>query len=99
MADPTTELSSLPNPEIHHQHTDSGGGWLRPTVFGMMDELVSNFALIAGIAGANASRHQIALAGWAGLVGGAISMTPASTCRYRARTSPPMPSLRWSATS
>ena len=50
------------------------GGWLRPTVFGMMDGLVSNFALIAGVAGAHASSSQVALAGWAGLVGGAFSM-------------------------
>jgi VIT1/CCC1 family predicted Fe2+/Mn2+ transporter len=60
--------------EIHHQHRDVSGGWLRPTVFGMMDGLVSNFALIAGIAGANASRHSVTLAGLAGLVGGAFSM-------------------------
>jgi vacuolar iron transporter family protein len=60
--------------EIHHEHRDVSGGWLRPTVFGMMDGLVSNFALIAGIAGASASRHSVALAGLAGLVGGAFSM-------------------------
>ncbi|MEP6599935.1 MAG: VIT1/CCC1 transporter family protein [Actinomycetota bacterium] len=60
--------------EIHHQHRDVSGGWLRPTVFGMMDGLVSNFALIAGVAGASASRTSITLAGIAGLVGGAFSM-------------------------
>ena len=43
------------SPEVHHQHRDVSGGWLRPTVFGMMDGLVSNFALIAGVAGASAS--------------------------------------------
>ena len=74
MADPTTDLPQLPNPEIHHDHRDVSGGWLRPTVFGMMDGLVSNFALIAGVAGAHASSSQVALAGWAGLVGGAFSM-------------------------
>ncbi|MDT4937925.1 MAG: vacuolar iron transporter family protein [Pseudonocardiales bacterium] len=74
VADPTTNLPELPSPEIHHQHRDVSGGWLRPTVFGMMDGLVSNFALIAGIAGASASSTQVALAGWAGLVGGAFSM-------------------------
>ncbi|MCU1658392.1 MAG: rane protein [Pseudonocardiales bacterium] len=74
MADPMTELPQLPNPEVHHDHRDVSGGWLRPTVFGMMDGLVSNFALIAGVAGASASSTQIALAGWAGLVGGAFSM-------------------------
>jgi VIT1/CCC1 family predicted Fe2+/Mn2+ transporter len=74
MADAKTELPELPNPEIHHTHRDFGGGWLRPTVFGMMDGLVSNFALIAGVAGAHSSTSQVSLAGLAGLVGGAFSM-------------------------
>ncbi|SHG64095.1 Predicted Fe2+/Mn2+ transporter, VIT1/CCC1 family [Jatrophihabitans endophyticus] len=60
--------------EIHHQHRDVGGGWLRPTVFGAMDGLVSNFALVAGVAAASSSGTQVTLAGWAGLVGGAFSM-------------------------
>lgn len=60
--------------EIHHQHRDVNGGWLRPAVFGMMDGLVSNFALIAAFAGGSATRTSITLAGLAGLVGGAISM-------------------------
>lgn len=60
--------------EIHHDHRDVSGGWLRPTVFGATDGLVSNFALIAGVAGADISRHQIILVGLAGLVGGAFSM-------------------------
>ena len=69
-----TDLPDLGNPEIHHDHRDVSGGWLRPTVFGMMDGLVSNAALIAGVAGASSSSSAIALAGWAGLVGGAFSM-------------------------
>ncbi len=60
--------------EVHHEHRDVSGGWLRPTVFGMMDGLVSNFALIAGVAGASGSTRAISLAGLAGLVGGAFSM-------------------------
>jgi vacuolar iron transporter family protein len=71
MSDRTTDL---PTPEIHHQHRDVSGGWLRPTVFGMMDGLVSNFALIAGVAGASAGTSEVSLAGLAGLVGGAFSM-------------------------
>jgi vacuolar iron transporter family protein len=74
MSDTTADLPALPDPEIHHAHRDVSGGWLRPTVFGMMDGLVSNFALIAGVAGASASSSSVALAGWAGLVGGAFSM-------------------------
>jgi VIT1/CCC1 family predicted Fe2+/Mn2+ transporter len=68
------ELPERTNPEIHHQHRDVSGGWLRPTVFGMMDGLVSNFALIAGVSGASAGSHDVSLAGLAGLVGGAFSM-------------------------
>lgn len=60
--------------EIHHQHRDVTGGWLRPTVFGMMDGLVSNFALLAGFSGGDASHRFTVLAGFAGLAGGAFSM-------------------------
>ncbi len=68
------DLPDTPDQEIHHQHRDVSGGWLRPTVFGMMDGLVSNFALIAGVAGASVASKNVALAGLAGLVGGAFSM-------------------------
>lgn len=60
--------------EIHHQHRDVTGGWLRPTVFGVMDGLVSTFALVAGVAGAGTAGRTVALAGFAGLVAGAFSM-------------------------
>lgn len=59
---------------IGHEHSDAAGGWLRPAVFGVMDGLVSNFALIAGVAGAGASQRTVALTGLAGLVAGAFSM-------------------------
>ncbi|MFF4189450.1 VIT1/CCC1 transporter family protein [Nonomuraea sp. NPDC001831] len=60
--------------EIHHRHRDVSGGWLRPSVFGAMDGLVSNFALIAGVAGGTASTRVVALSGVAGLAAGALSM-------------------------
>jgi VIT1/CCC1 family predicted Fe2+/Mn2+ transporter len=60
--------------ENHHEHRDVTGGWLRPSVFGAMDGLVSNFALIAGVAGGTAQTRIIALAGVAGLAAGAFSM-------------------------
>ena len=59
-------------PEEHHR--DVTGGWLRPAVFGVMDGLVSNTALIAGVAGGGAPPRTVALAGLAGLVAGAFSM-------------------------
>ena len=61
-------------PEIHHDHRDVSGGWLRPAVFGAMDGLVSNFALVAGVSGAGAAPRVVALTGFAGLVAGAFSM-------------------------
>lgn len=65
---------STETPAINHEHADVTGGWLRPAVFGAMDGLVSNFALIAGVAGGGASRQVVILAGLAGLSAGAFSM-------------------------
>jgi VIT1/CCC1 family predicted Fe2+/Mn2+ transporter len=60
--------------EIHHSHRDVTGGWLRPAVFGAMDGLVSNLALITGVAGGGATPTTVVLAGLAGLAAGAFSM-------------------------
>jgi VIT1/CCC1 family predicted Fe2+/Mn2+ transporter len=60
--------------ELHHHHRDVTGGWLRPAVFGVMDGLVSNAALIAGVVGGGAAGHVVAITGLAGLVAGAFSM-------------------------
>ncbi|MEJ3744051.1 VIT1/CCC1 transporter family protein [Actinomycetes bacterium KLBMP 9797] len=57
-----------------HHHADVSGGWLRPAVFGAMDGLVTNIALIAGVGGGGVASHHIVLTGVAGLVAGAISM-------------------------
>ncbi len=61
---------------IGHEHPDVTGGWLRPAVFGAMDGLVSNFALIAGVVGGTAAStsEPVVLAGLAGLAAGAFSM-------------------------
>jgi VIT1/CCC1 family predicted Fe2+/Mn2+ transporter len=61
-------------PAVGHEHPDVTGGWLRPAVFGAMDGLVSNLALIAGVAGGSGDRSTIILAGLAGLAAGAFSM-------------------------
>jgi VIT1/CCC1 family predicted Fe2+/Mn2+ transporter len=57
-----------------HRHRDVSGGWLRPTVFGAVDGLVTNAALIAGVGGGGVAPHEIVLTGFAGLVAGAFSM-------------------------
>jgi VIT1/CCC1 family predicted Fe2+/Mn2+ transporter len=58
----------------NHTHRDVNGGWLRPAVFGAMDGLVSNLALMTGVAGGSVSQHTVVLAGLAGLAAGAFSM-------------------------
>ncbi|MEV6315019.1 VIT1/CCC1 transporter family protein [Streptomyces sp. NPDC051776] len=58
----------------NHTHRDVNGGWLRPAVFGAMDGLVSNLALISGVAGGSVSSQTIVLTGLAGLAAGAFSM-------------------------
>lgn len=60
--------------EIGHHHQDVSGGWLRPAVFGAMDGLVTNIALVAGVGGGGAGADVIVLTGVAGLVAGAFSM-------------------------
>jgi VIT1/CCC1 family predicted Fe2+/Mn2+ transporter len=62
--------------QIGHEHPDVTGGWLRPTVFGVSDGLVSNVALVAGVAGGTRgdSSAAVVLAGLAGLAAGAFSM-------------------------
>jgi vacuolar iron transporter family protein len=49
-------------------------GWLRAAVLGANDGIISTASLILGVAGANASKSNILLAGVAGLVAGAMSM-------------------------
>lgn len=64
-----------PKAEMHeHHHRDLSGGGLRAAVFGISDGLVSNAALILGVAGANPGPSFVRLAGLAGLLGGAFSM-------------------------
>jgi VIT1/CCC1 family predicted Fe2+/Mn2+ transporter len=73
----TTDARIPDLPEISHDHPDVTGGWLRPAVFGAMDGLVSNLALIAGVAGGtrdHTGSAAVVLAGLAGLAAGAFSM-------------------------
>jgi VIT1/CCC1 family predicted Fe2+/Mn2+ transporter len=59
-------------PEPHHRNIQ--GGTARAAVFGISDGLVSNVALILGVAGASPGPGVVRLAGLAGLIAGAISM-------------------------
>lgn len=70
----STTLKGADPHEYDHSHPDLAGGWLRASVFGAMDGLVSNIALIAGIGAAGANSQTVVLTGAAGLVAGAFSM-------------------------
>jgi VIT1/CCC1 family predicted Fe2+/Mn2+ transporter len=63
-----------PGPVTAEQKTGGKSGALRAAIFGANDGLVSNLALIMGVAGANQSNRIIVLAGIAGLLAGAFSM-------------------------
>lgn len=63
-----------PHDYDHSHRSSSGSGWLRASVFGVMDGLVSNIGLITGIAAAGAAPGLVAITGMAGLISGAISM-------------------------
>lgn len=70
-------MDTTPVAPIEHDHAHVNGGWLRPAVFGAMDGLVSNAALVAGVAGGTrdaAGTTAVVLAGLAGLAAGAFSM-------------------------
>ena len=67
-------MTDTPAALTEAHHADISGGWLRPAVFGAMDGLVTNIALIAGVGGGGVSPHSVVLTGAAGLVAGAISM-------------------------
>jgi VIT1/CCC1 family predicted Fe2+/Mn2+ transporter len=66
--------AATPQAPVEHHHADVSGGWLRAAVFGAMDGLVTNIALIAGVGGGGVSPKTIILTGVSGLVAGAISM-------------------------
>lgn len=68
-ADPTT------HPGEHH--TGAMGptlSWLRASVLGANDGIISTAGLVVGVAGATSSKAAIFTAGLAGLVAGAVSM-------------------------
>lgn len=68
-----------------HRHRDVQGGNARAAVFGVSDGLVSNVALILGIAGASTDGSLVRLAGVSGLLAGAISMAAGEWVSVRAQ--------------
>jgi VIT1/CCC1 family predicted Fe2+/Mn2+ transporter len=56
------------------RHRTERIAWLRAAVLGANDGIVSTASLVVGVAAAQASSHDVLLAGTAGLVAGAMSM-------------------------
>ena len=72
--------------ESGHSHRDLQGGGARAAVFGVSDGLVSNIALILGMAGAHVSPGAVRLAGIAGLIAGSFSMAAGEYVSMRAQS-------------
>lgn len=68
------------------RHRIAVGGPLRPAVFGANDGLVSNLALVMGVAGGTSDASFVLLAGVAGLVAGACSMAAGEWISVRSQT-------------
>ncbi|MDE2154743.1 MAG: VIT family protein [Xanthomonadaceae bacterium] len=62
------------HPRHSERHRTSRMGWLRASVLGANDGIVSTASLVLGVAAAHADRQNILIAGIAGLVAGAMSM-------------------------
>ncbi len=58
----------------HERHQLDGLGWLRASVLGANDGIVSTSSLLVGVAAAHATHAAILLSGVAGAVAGAMSM-------------------------
>ncbi len=69
--------------EVHRSHRI---GWLRASVLGANDGIVSTSSLIIGVAAANTAQSAIVLAGLAGLVAGAMSMAAGEYVSVRSQS-------------
>jgi vacuolar iron transporter family protein len=61
-------------PRHREAHRTAHIGWLRATVLGANDGIVSTASLVLGVAAAHAGTSSVLVAGTAGLVAGAMSM-------------------------
>lgn len=66
----------MPVSRSWHQeaHRSQRGGWLRASVLGANDGILSTSALVVGVAAAGQGLTEVLIAGIAGLVAGALSM-------------------------
>ena len=69
-----------------HNHRDVQGGTARAAIFGVSDGLVSNVALITGVAAADTGSSSVVVAGVAGLLAGAASMAAGEYVSVKAQS-------------
>jgi len=62
------------SPRHFERHRTARIGWLRASVLGANDGIVSTASLVVGVAAAHATHGNVMIAGVAGLVAGAMSM-------------------------
>jgi VIT1/CCC1 family predicted Fe2+/Mn2+ transporter len=72
--DDTTPARARASRRDESWHRAGQAGTLRAAIFGISDGLVSNLALVMGVAGASADNRFIVLSGVAGLLAGSFSM-------------------------
>ncbi|MFK8023577.1 MAG: VIT1/CCC1 transporter family protein [Ilumatobacter sp.] len=82
----TTHDHTHPHGHMVHRHRDVSGGTARAAVFGVSDGLVSNVALILGVAAAASERSNVLVAGVAGLLAGAASMAAGEYVSMKAQS-------------
>jgi vacuolar iron transporter family protein len=80
VVDPEADAADL---QAQAERVSRGGA--RAAVLGVNDGLVSNLALILGVAGASASQGSVRLAGFAALIAGAFSMAAGEWVSVRAQ--------------
>src|SRR5712692_1589643 len=61
--------------QFEGRHRSAGGNELRAAVLGASDGLTPNLSLVMGVAGATLTGHAVLIAGLAGLLAGAFSMS------------------------
>lgn len=64
----------LAPPVRREPHRTGRIGWLRAAVLGANDGIISTASLMVGVAAASSGRREVVIAGFAGLVAGALSM-------------------------
>jgi VIT1/CCC1 family predicted Fe2+/Mn2+ transporter len=82
---PRVEDAERDAADLQRQADRVSRGGARAAVLGVNDGLVSNLALILGVAGASAGQAEVRLAGFASLIAGAFSMAAGEWVSVRAQ--------------